>query len=176
MSMESAPDTRPSPRADLWSAIVWIVLGGAIVVGSWNMDRLERMGATLYTAPGLVPGLLGACILLLGVQLALRSVRGMRSAQPADIAHSSVTAYFSGRVALVFALCLFYGLVLVGRGVPFWLATFLFVTGFVLILEYPKRRERGQLGRGVAMALVYGVATSAVVSTVFEHIFLVRLP
>ncbi|MEO7403075.1 MAG: hypothetical protein ABIU95_05340, partial [Burkholderiales bacterium] len=64
----------------------------------------------------------------------------------------------------------------VGHGVPFWLATFLFVAAFVFIFEYPKRRGEGQIPRGALMALVYGAATSAIVSSVFEQIFLVRLP
>jgi hypothetical protein len=50
------------------------------------------------------------------------------------------------------------------------------VSLFVLIFEYPQRKERGQVVRGAVMALVYGAGTSAVVSMVFERVFLVRLP
>lgn len=174
MSIESAPDSRPSPRADLWSAVFWIAFGGAIVVGSWRMDRLERMGATLYTTPGLVPGLLGAVILFFGVLLALRSLRAARNGSTEAVA--PLNEHFSARVWLVLGLCLVYAVVLVGHGMPFWFATFLFVAAFVFIFEYPKRREQAQVPRGALMAFIYGAATSAIVSTVFEQIFLVRLP
>jgi putative tricarboxylic transport membrane protein len=163
-------DDRPSPRADLWSAVFWIVLGGVIVGASWRMDRLEKMGAPLHTAPGLVPGILGAVILLLGVLLAVRAVRA-----PAGAASAGEASGAWGRVAVVLVLCLGYAVGLVGHA-PFWLGTFLFVFLFVLIFEYPLRRERAQVPRGVLMAFVYGAVTSAVVSLVFERVFLVRLP
>jgi Tripartite tricarboxylate transporter TctB family len=166
-------DDRATPTADLWSAIAWIVLGAAIVIGSWRMDRLEHLGATLYTAPGLVPGILGAGIALLGVILALRS-RGGLAASPRKAARDA-EAGGTGRVAVVLVLCLGYAVGLVGH-IPFWLGTFLFVALFIGYFEYPMRRERGQPLRGVAMAIVYGAATSAIVSLVFEKVFLVRLP
>ena len=66
------------------------------------------------------------------------------------------------------ALCLGYAIGLVGRA-PFWLATFLFVTTFIAIFEYPARRR-------MAFAPLFGAATSLVVSYLFEAVFLVRLP
>jgi Tripartite tricarboxylate transporter TctB family len=164
---------RPTPRADLWSALAWIVLGAAIVAGSWRMDRLEHLGATVYTAPGLVPGILGAVIALLGMLLALRSRAGLVAAPRRAAAEAEEGG--AGRVAVVLALCLGYAVGLVGH-IPFWLGTFLFVTLFIGFFERPMRRERRQTVRGVAMAIVYGAATSAIVSLVFEKVFLVRLP
>ncbi len=166
-------DDHPAPRADLWSALAWIVLGTAIVAGSWRMDRLEHLGATLYTAPGLVPGILGAVIALLGVLLALRS-RGALAATPRRAAADAGDGG-TGRVAVVLVLCLGYAVGLVGH-IPFWLGTFLFVALFIGLFDYPVRRERGQTVRGVVMAMVYGAGTSAVVSLMFEKVFLVRLP
>jgi putative tricarboxylic transport membrane protein len=122
------------------------------------MDRLERYGAALYTAPGLVPGLLGLVLLVLGVALALRS-RPLAAAS---------AAFRWGNTPLVLMLCLSYAIGLVGR-VPFWLATFLFVTAFIAIFEYPARRQ-------MALAPLYGAATSLIVTYLFETVFLVRLP
>ena len=121
------------------------------------MDRLERHGAALYTAPGLVPGLLGLVILVLGVVLALRK----RKAQPA-------TPMSVSNTPLVLVLCLGYAIGLIGR-VPFWLATFVFVTAFIAVFEYPVRRR-------MAFAPLYGAATSFAVTYLFESVFLVRLP
>jgi Tripartite tricarboxylate transporter TctB family len=132
-------------------------VGAAIVYASWTMDRLERHGAALYTAPGLVPGLLGLVLLVLGVVLALRRGGSSKSA-----------ALTWGNTPLVLALCLGYAAGLVGR-MPFWLATFVFVTAFIALFEYPARR-------GMALAPVYGAATSLVVTYLFETVFFVRLP
>ena len=142
---------------DRLQGIAWIAVGSAIVYASWTMDRLERHGAALYTAPGLVPGLLGLVILVLGVMLALRS----------SAADPSIRSAWAGS-ALVLALCLGYAVGLVGR-VPFWLATFFFVTAFIALFEYPDRRR-------MAVAPLYGAATSAAVTWLFQSVFLVRLP
>ena len=78
--MNTAPSTaaegdEPSARADLVASALWITFGAAVAIGAWRMDRLERLNINPYEAPGLVPGLLGALIVLLGLALAGRSVR-----------------------------------------------------------------------------------------------------
>ncbi len=173
MSIENTPQDELHPRTDLIAALIWIAFGGAITSGAWTMDRLERLHINRYEAPGLVPGVLGAVIFVLGLVLAVRSVRrgALRSPGPALQAH--------GRrdLALVLGATLLYALVLVGHGVPFWLATFVFVSGFILVFD--AERQAG-LGRGKAAqawrAALYGACTSAVVTLAFEQIFLVRLP
>jgi Tripartite tricarboxylate transporter TctB family len=156
---------KPSPRVDLVSAAVWLAVAAAIVAAAWSMDRLERLGAKLYSAPGLVPGLLGLVLLVLGLLLAVRAVRegGLRE----GYVNTSLRRGW-GSTALVLILCLGYAVGLVGRA-PFWLATFLFVSAFIALFEYPARRR-------MALAPVYGAATSVVVSWMFESVFLVRLP
>jgi putative tricarboxylic transport membrane protein len=145
-------------RSDAAQGVAWALGGGLIVYASWTMDRLERHGAALYTAPGLVPGLLGLVLVVLAVALALRK-RGISASSP---------AIRWGNTPLVLALCLGYAIGLIGR-MPFWLATFVFVTAFIAIFEYPSRRR-------MALAPLYGAATSLAVSNLFEAVFLVRLP
>lgn len=145
-------------RSDAAQGVAWALGGGLIVYASWTMDRLERHGAALYTAPGLVPGLLGLVLVVLGVALALRK-RAICASSP---------AIRWGNTPLVLALCLGYAIGLIGR-MPFWLATFVFVTAFIAIFEYPSRRR-------MALAPLYGAATSLAVSNLFEAVFLVRLP
>ena len=77
----------------------------------------------------------------------------------------------------VFGLMLLYSLVLVGSGIPFWLATFLFVAVFIGILDRQRQIELGRTqAQQWARACVYATVWSALVSLSFEHIFLVRLP
>ena len=174
MSDPRPEDDTPSARADVLSALIWVVFGGAIAVGSWRMDRLTHLNINRYEIPGLVPGLLGFAVAVLGMVLLLRVLR--TPAAPASAASIGGVPSI-GRIHWVLALMLFYALALVGRGVPFWLATFGFVASFIFLFD----RERGQaLGRSTvkqaALAMVYGIATSAVVTLAFERIFLVRLP
>ena len=171
------PAQGASARADFVAALVWIVLGLAIVAGALAMDRLERFGATVYTAPGLVPGILGALIALLGGVLLLRSVRRGAVATlgepwlPAAAARGTLA-----RATLAIAITLVYTLVLVGHGLPFWLVTVAFVFVFMLLFDLPERRARGETARGVLIAAIVAVATSAVVTLMFERVFLVRMP
>ena len=178
MSIEIDPDESLPPRIDLYSALAWIVFGGAISVGAWRMDRLEHLHINKYEIPGLVPGLLGFAILVLGVVLAMRAIsRGALTAQTATAATTAPRESQTRYMALVFALTLFYALGLVGTGLPFWLGTFAFVAAFIFIFDRARQTELGRsTAKQIVLALVYGAATSAVVSLAFEKIFLVRLP
>ena len=172
-----------SPRADFVGAAVWIAFGAAVAIGAWRMDRLERLNINPYEAPGLVPGILGVMIVVLGVALALRAVRQgalHRDAGPhatADATPPTDERADVRHMAAVFGLTLLYAMVLVGTGLQFLLATFVFVAGFIGLLD---RERQATLGRSAASqwlrAAIYGAAWSAIVTLSFQHIFLVRLP
>jgi hypothetical protein len=168
--------TTSSARADLISALAWISFGLAIVIGSWTMDRLTEQGATLYSAPGLVPGLLGTMLVLLGSMLGLRALRAGAVAQlfrrwkPTSTERDAAI-----RVTIGLVLMLAYAIGLVSR-MPFWLATFLFVFVFVLLFTDRDRPQRAHGWKGVVIALIIAVSTSAIIDIVFEDVFLVRLP
>lgn len=156
-------------RSDLLGGAGWVVFGLLIVIGSVRMDRFEAMGAQLYTMPGFVPGLIGGLVALLGLVLMLRGWRrhAFETAAPTEPAEPLLNR----RIVTTIALSLTYAGLLVGR-VPFWLATALFVAAFVTVFipadQPPARRALA--------AVLAGVLTSAVVTLVFQHVFLVRLP
>ena len=81
----------------------------------------------------------------------------------------------TGRVAAAMALILVYSLGLVGW-LPFWLATAVFVTAFIVCFEYLLEAPRPSLGRTLAWALGVGLFAGIAVVLVFERGFLVRLP
>jgi hypothetical protein len=170
--MESAPEGEVSARADLVSALLWLAFGGAILIGSWRMDRLANLNINKYEAPGLVPGLLGTTLVLLGVMLAVRSIR--RGALAPAGRHDTSDW---GRMGLVMAAMLGYSLLLVGHGLPFWLVTGAFVTAFIFFFDRERQTALGRSSSGqLLLALVCGAATSAIVSFAFQEIFYVRLP
>jgi hypothetical protein len=162
----------PSWRVELVSGVGWIVAGAAIVYGSWTMDRLENLGINPYTAPGLVPGVLGAVIALCGLLMATRAVRTRRVVGVA-IASEPI---LNGRAALALALCLGFGLGLVGHGPPFWIAAAVFIVLSTFLFQLPERRRDGTIWRGLLTAAVIGLAASLVITIVFQEFFLVRLP
>jgi hypothetical protein len=166
-----------SARSDFQGALAWMGLGLAILIGSITMDRLEAQHVNPYTIPGLMPGLLGIAMLILGGLLAVRSwQRGLaRPAVAEDPARRRATYK---HLALVLALCLTFGVGLVGHGLPFWLASALFVSAAIPSLQGPQRRalEQRLTWQMVARAVAIGLGAAGAITLVFQKIFLVHLP
>jgi hypothetical protein len=166
-----------SLRTDFLSALGWMALGVAILIGSVMMDRLEKQDINPYTIPGLLPGLLGIAMTILGALLAARSWRpGLLAAHTADDA--SDRGAERKQLLLVLGLCVGFGVILVGHGLPFWLAAAVFVTVAVLSLQARQRKAAGEklslriLIKTAAIGLGAGVA----ITIIFQELFLVRLP
>ena len=170
-------EERPAPRSDLKDAAGWIAFGVAVLVGSLTMDRLEQQNINPVTVPGLLPGLLGIAMILLGGIMAVRSWRrgALTTALPAATPHQREERK---RVAIAVALCCGYGVVLVGHGIPFWLASTVYVAASILVFQRisSEPAERRLTARVWAKALVIAVAASVITWLVFEKVFLVRLP
>jgi hypothetical protein len=163
-------------RSDFLSAIGWMGLGIAILIGSVTMDRLEKQGINPYTIPGLLPGLLGIAMTTLGALLALRSWRPRLLASAAPAAPTDRAG--QKRLLLVLGLCLGFGVGLVGHGLPFWLAAAIFVTIAILSLQYQSSRGGKETSpvRMLAKAAAIGLGAGLAITVVFQEIFLVRLP
>ncbi len=151
-------------RSDLWGGAVWVAVGALIVFESLRMERFESMGATVYTYPGFVPGLIGAVVALLGLLLMARGWRAR--AVPGD-----TQPFFNARVLIALGLSLAYCLLLLTR-MHFVAGTALFVAAFTFLFM-----DAGQTpARRLAVAGASGAITALVVFLVFQDIFLVRLP
>jgi len=171
----AAPIAPPpaSPRSDAIAAATALAFALCIVVASWRMDRFESQGGTLWTAPGLWPGIVGLVLGALAAGLLMRSWR-RAAAIGWDTAEANDTPLVpTPRFTAAAALFFLYAIGLVGHGLPFWLGTAAFVAFYVYAFHDEPARPRP---RRIAMALAIGVATSLVVTLVFERVFLVRLP
>ena len=75
-------------------------------------------------------------------------------------------------------LCLTFGVVLVGHGLPFWFAAAIFVTTAILSLQYQQRKSTGQelTVRRFFTTAAIGLGAGIAITIVFQEIFLVRLP
>ncbi|MGK6307713.1 tripartite tricarboxylate transporter TctB family protein [Variovorax sp. DT-64] len=167
---------RTSPRSDLRQALGWVALGIATIVGSLRMDRLEQQDINPYTVPGLLPGCLGAAVALFGLLLAYRSWRRLAASPRVPGALDGSDRAEFRRIATVLALCVGFAAGLVGRGLAFWLATAVFVTVSIAVLQFAERSARNQRLRGLAFALAVGLGTGFIVTFVFQELFLVHLP
>jgi hypothetical protein len=76
------------------------------------------------------------------------------------------------------ALCVGYGVVLIGHGLPFWVASTIYVTASILIIQRLSRdaEERAMTTRAITKAVVIALIASVVTQVVFQELFLVRMP
>ncbi|MDF2780329.1 MAG: hypothetical protein K0S96_133 [Geminicoccaceae bacterium] len=158
-------------KADFVTGLAFAALGVATVVESLRMPAFAELNAEPYTAPGVVPGLLGAALALLG---ALLSLRALAAPRPAHVAEDA-PAHAWPRVAAAFALCMVYAGVLVSR-VPFQLATFVFILAFILTFELWDGNLRARWLRPTIVAVLIAGLISFGIGYVFQAIFLIRLP
>ena len=172
----TADERRALAASDLRDALGWLVFGVAVLVGSFRMDRLEAQHINPYTVPGLLPGLLGLVMILLGALLAVRSWG--RGARLGGAPRLAVDWASLRRLGVVLALILVYTVVLLGRGLPFWVGSALYVTASIVLLQAPQRAlaGRGLHWRDIAFAAAVGIGSGVVIEYVFQELFLVRLP
>jgi hypothetical protein len=176
--MSAAPsEPAITPRSDLRDAVGWTALGIAVLIASIRMDRLEAQHINPYTVPGLLPALLGIAMILLGGTLGLRSWRRGALRDPAPAIPGDRRETWR-RIAIVIALCGAYGVGLIGHGLPFWLASAIYVTGSILVLHRMSRDPslRAFSLRALLKALAIGLGAALATHVVFEQVFLVRLP
>jgi Tripartite tricarboxylate transporter TctB family len=156
-----------SARSDLLGGAGWVVFGLLIVGESLRMDRFQAMGASVYTMPGFVPGIIGCTLVVLGLCLAWRGWRRSARSESTGAAEPLINR----RLAVALPLMVIYAAALFGR-LPFWLATAVFVTAFTWAFSGETARPVRRAGG----AVLSGVVTTAVVTFFFQEVFLVRLP
>ena len=165
--------------ADRIGGAIWVLFGAAVVYGSWTMDRLESLQIPPLTAPGLLPGLLGLGFLLFGAILLLRPGE---AAVPAATELRSLHAHASNqpsewrRLLLSWALCVIYAGLLLGRGLPYWLLTLVFLFAHLMLLDESETVPAVPTRHRVLTAAILAPLVAIVVALAFQHIFLVRLP
>ncbi len=65
-----AADKGPT-RADAIAGLVFMIFGALIVIESWQMPRMEQFGSSIWSAPGVVPGMIGIALAIMGCALLL---------------------------------------------------------------------------------------------------------
>jgi hypothetical protein len=173
LSIETPTDERPSARADVVSGAIWLAIGLAVVVGSWNMDRLEKQGVQWFAAPGLVPGILGLFIAGAATIITARSLLRLARGDPGT---RTLEPGYLRRTGLTLALCFAFAAGLVGHGLPFGVAAAIYLFLHIFLLQFPERRAKGEIARGALVAGAVAVCVATAVSLVFQELFLVRLP
>jgi putative tricarboxylic transport membrane protein len=170
--------------ADRIGGLVWLIFGAAVAYGSWTMDRLAELHVHPATVPGLVPGLLGAGFMILGAILLVRGEH--KSAAEASFLpaaeHEAVAAADAPdelawrRLLLSWVLCVTYGGLLLGHGLPYWVLTAGFLFVHMMLLDETERVPARPEMRRLILAAILAPTVAIAVAQLFERVFLVRLP
>lgn len=164
-------------KADFLTGLFLILLNLYVLFESWRMPRLEHLKVHPLSVPGIVPAFLAVVLIIFGGVLVIRSVRagGHRLGFSVEGMRRILSQPGNWRLLVTAILSIGYAGFLVGV-IPYWLATGLYVFGFVMTFEW----ERGLATSGYArLGLVAGIlalVASATVTLVFERLFLVTLP
>ena len=166
-------------------ALGWIALGVAIAIGAYRMDRLAHLNVEPWSAPGLVPGVLGVLIALFGALLAWRERGASRATAEAGAEPSadgpsadgpSVDGPSAARMAGVLALVALFAFGLLGRGLPFVATSAALVFAWISLLRWRDWRAQDHLARGLAGAAAIALGACVAIAHLFQDVFLVRLP
>lgn len=159
--------------ADRLTALVLFALGTGMLIGGFTMDRLEIRHIHPASIPGLVPMSLGGALTLCAVLLFLSAAQKSAEISPSTTGELSSASWRNFMIAAVISV--FYALVLVGR-VPFFWATALYITAFLLIFSWPQEVDKAKRIRVIVFAIGFAGVISAAISILFRYGFLVRLP
>ncbi|MGR3639187.1 tripartite tricarboxylate transporter TctB family protein [Alterinioella nitratireducens] len=160
-------------RVDLIAGVFVVILGMAGLVESLRMPRFEARGIDPNTAPGVTPGLISAALLIFGLTLTLRAIRGGGTGSGITIHAWDRGAVL--RTALTISLALLYGMLLFGS-LPFVPATAAFIFAFVVATELANPDRALSVPALLAGAAALALAAAFGIQLIFEEIFLVRLP
>ena len=160
-------------KADFYTSIILIAFGITAITLARQMPPIPR---DPYSAPGVLPTLLGIIIASLGFVLLIRSI--IRTRGKVGVSGSSFKAFLkdpsTSRMLITILLCISY-VVLLGK-LFFPLLTFLYIFVFIVIFEYDRNTPLKAQKKKLLIAVIVGICSAIAITAVFEYLFLLRLP
>ncbi len=136
------------------------------------MDRLEIRRIHPASIPGLVPMILGVCMMICAVFLGLGSVSKTEST---PVEQESMDRSNWADFAFAAAWSCTFAILLVGR-MPFMAASALYIAVFAAWYLWPSQSTRAGRLKMLVLVLLYAGLVAAGISALFQYGFLVRLP
>ncbi len=157
--------------ADRVTAAVLFLLGLAMAWGGFDMDRLEIRRIHPASIPGLVPMILGTCLMICAAFLALAKVSKDNDAPEQETMDRGNWAdlAFTAAWSCVFAV-FFVG------SMSFVAATALYIGVFAVWFLWSQKSETADRLKIIILVGVYAALVAAGISALFQYGFLVRLP
>ncbi len=164
-------------KKDFITSIVLVAFSISVVVMSYTMPRLEHRNIDPFSAPGVVPGMIGMILLALSLILFVRSGRrgGYLLFTAGDGKNEPTHRGGAKRVFLTLILSFFYAVGLLGR-IDYTIATMGYIFAFIVIFEYRSDLGPAAQKKMLGVALLEAVIAAVSISLIFRKLFLVDLP
>lgn len=163
-------------KADFFTSIFLFLFGLIIFILSIKMPTFRELGANPYSAPGIVPGIMGFILSFMGAILFIRSV--IRKGYKIKLSSQSIKIFFKNdaikRLLIALFLSVFY-VILLGN-INYFLLTGMYIFIFVFAFEFKTKKNIFSQWKTLLFALLEAVLIAASISYVFRYLFLVRLP
>lgn len=157
-------------EADKISSIAFGLLGIAMFVGGYQMDRLEIRQIHPSSIPGLVPMMLGISLTICSILLYIEAYKNKST----EIQVNMKLVSWNNLLVCAFMSCI-YAVLLVGW-LPFYLATGIYITLFILYFNREELLVIGLRRKAILTAIIVGPLAAVLISVLFRYGFLVRLP
>lgn len=167
--------TAPSSigRIDALAGLFTVSIGAATLIEAIRMPRFAERGVDPYTTPGVTPGLIAIALIIFGLLLTIRAVRGGSTGAGVTIHVWTRDAVL--RISLTLVMALTYGGLLFGN-VPFVPATIAFIFAFTVALELANSDRQISIPVLLGGAALLALGAGFGIDFVFREVFLVRLP
>lgn len=171
-------DDSKMTRKDFIASIFLMVFSITIIVLSYTMPRLEQRGIDPFSAPGVVPGMIGAVLLCLALILLIRSIRngGYRIFQkeksaPEDHRQQGAVT----RVSLTLIVSMIYAIFFLGR-LNYSISTGIYIFTFICLFEIKPKQPLRDQKKTILIAVIQAIVASVLITLVFQKLFLIDLP
>lgn len=163
-------------KADFITSVILTAFGIAVVVLSIQMPTMADFNQSKFSAPGLVPGFIGAMLTLLSLSMMFRSIkrRGMMEIVPKGSLKELLAQESTRRIMKTLGLCVLYALLLGKLWFP--IPTFFFIFIFIMLFEYDFKAAFSPQRKKVLVAFIIALLSTILVTLVFQGLFLVKLP
>ncbi len=163
-------------QADFITSLFLSLSGLAIFIISIRMPTYRNLGANPYSAPGIVPAVLGVILFILGIALLVRSIS--RKGYQIKISLNGIIPLLkqksTQRLMIALVLSLAY-VQLLGKMNYFLLNSF-YILFFILSYELSFREKIHIQKKNIMIAFSEAVLIAGAIALVFRYLFLVRLP
>ncbi len=163
-------------KADFLTSVFLILFGLIIFIVSVRMPTFRELGANPYSAPGIIPAILGIILSFMGVILFIRSI--IRKGYKIRLSYRAIKRFFKSasikRLLIALFLSVFY-VILLGE-INYFLLTTIYIFIFILAFELKIRKSTFSQGKTLIFAIFEAVFIAGSIAFVFRYLFLVRLP